>query len=85
MKVNNEANVCFVDTHAEGDGGHDNTSLIAHKSILDGAAIGQARMVRFGLNTGIAQLESQRLTLVAAIHIDNAAAWCFCHKFEQAG
>ncbi len=74
VEVHNEANVGLVNAHAKGDGGHDNARLVRHKAILNRSAALHARVVGFGGHAHLAQRKSQRFSLVARVHIDNAAA-----------
>jgi len=49
--VDHRPYVRLIDAHAEGDGGHNYTQLVAHESLLDGAAPGSGHsgMVRLCL------------------------------------
>jgi len=47
--VDHRPYVRLIDAHAEGDGGHHYTQLVAHESLLDGAAPGSGHSGMVGL------------------------------------
>ena len=51
IKMSDKPNVRFVDSHAEGDGGHDNDSFIPEKQCLMGRSqlCAQASMIGIGV------------------------------------
>ena len=73
--MDDEADIGFVDAHAEGDGGADDADFVAQEKflVLGALAAGQSGVVRAGGNAVFVELVGQGLGAFAALAINNPA------------
>ena len=74
-KVDDKADVGFVDAHAEGNGGDDHTHVATHEAILYAGAIRNTGVVVDGVDAMADEQRGQFLTVAAGAGVDDAVAF----------